>query len=66
MTLYNNGDGSSSWTVAQSGAGAKTLGFTSNTGSAVINATQTGIASQSATGIDFAAASGSSFTLAQR
>jgi len=66
MTLYNNGNDSSSWTVAQSGAGAKTLGFTSNTGSAVINATQTGLASQSATGINFAAASGSSFTLAQR
>lgn len=67
MTLLTDAtSGTSSWTVAQSGAGAKTLEMTSSTHNAVINASQTGAASQSATGISFAAASGSSFTLVQR
>ena len=66
MTLVNEGERSSSWTVTQSGAGAKTLAMTSSTKTAVINASQTGDASQSATGISFAAAASSSFTLVQR
>ena len=69
MTLVNALDsaiGRVSWSATQSGAGAKTLVITSDTRSAVISATQTGSASQSATGINFAAASGSTFTLVQR
>jgi hypothetical protein len=66
MTLYNRAAGTSSWTSVQSGAGAKTLFMGNDTPNAVIHTTQTGDASQRAAGIDFAAASGSSFTLAQR
>ena len=66
MTLTNsNGFGGTAWTVTQTGAGAKTLDFTNNTNLATINATQTGANTQTATGIEFAAASGS-FTLVQR
>ena len=64
MTLNNSAAGTT-WTVTQTGAGAKTLNFTNSTPSATITATQTGAKSQSATGIDFAALSGS-FTLVQR
>ena len=64
MTL-NNAAEATLWTVTQTGAGAKTLGFTNSTYGATINATQSGANTQSATGIDFAAASGS-FTLVQR
>jgi len=66
ITLTNsNSYGGTAWTVNQTGAGAKTLDFTNNTNHATINATQSGDATQSATGINFAAASGS-FTLVQR
>lgn len=64
MTLNNSAAGTT-WTVTQTGAGAKTLNFTNSTPSATITATQTGANTQSATGIDFAALSGS-FTLVQR
>jgi hypothetical protein len=66
MTLDDNAAATGgSWTVTQTGAGAKTLNFTNSTPSATISATQTGANTQSATGIDFAALSGS-FTLVQR
>lgn len=64
MTL-NNSAASTTWTATQTGAGAKTLIFTNSTPSATITATQTGANTQTATGIDFTAASGS-FTLVQR
>jgi hypothetical protein len=64
MTLNNSG-ANTAWTATQTGAGAKTLVFTNSTPGATISATQTGANTQSATGIDFAAASGT-FTLVQR
>jgi hypothetical protein len=54
------------WTVEQTGAGAKTLTMTNTTTSALINVSQTGALAQSATGITFAAASGSAFNLTQK
>ncbi|NDP64170.1 hypothetical protein [Polaromonas sp.] len=64
-TLVNTGS-LANWTVAQSGAGAMTLEMTNATPSGVINVSQSGATSNSATGISFAAASGSTFTLAQK
>ena len=64
LTLNDNGY-NTVWTVTQTGAGAKTLGFTNSTYYATINASQTGANTQTATGIDFAAASGT-FALVQR
>ena len=65
VTLANSGSGTA-WTVTQSGIGAKTLSMTNSTPGAIIALSQTGDATQSATGINFAAASGSTFTLVQK
>ncbi len=66
MTLADQAATGGSWTVLQNGLGAKILGMTSSTDAAVINVSQTGALAQSATAINFAAASGSTFYLAQK
>lgn len=53
-------------TVEQKGLGGKTFAMTNNTANATINVSQTGDSAQSATGIEFNAASGSTFSLTQR
>lgn len=61
-----NGSTGSSWQVNQNDSGVQTFQMDNYTNNAVVNVTQAGDVSQTATGIAFAAASGSTFTLNQR
>ena len=67
FSLINSGSGTvASAAVVQKGAGAKTFSMTNYTDSAAVNVTQDGTSAHSATGIEFTAAAGSTFTLVQR
>ena len=61
-----NGSTGSSWQVNQEDSGVQTFQMDNYTNTAVVNVTQAGSASQTATGIAFAAAPGSTFTLTQK
>ena len=67
FSLINLGSGTvASATVSQKGAGAKAFSMTNQTDRAAVSVTQVGASEHSATGIEFIAASGSTFTLVQR
>ena len=67
FSLANSGAGTvASATVVQKGAGTKAFSMTNYTPSAAVSVTQEGASAHSATGIEFTAATGSSFTLVQR